>query len=257
MTRVHCRVVGALIAGVLSGCSRSTPEPAEAGGIRLTASMVSAVDIELEWHSPASHVAGYVLEYTNRPATEDYVPLGFLPPSQTRFTHARLIPETEFHYRVRPYHGPTSNVVEVSLPDELTADAYAAAYALPEDYEWAPPKTVPDASNVTRRSIRASATLADAAPANLKAELASNTVSGFKLTWSDRSTDEQGFFLERQRAGSTDFVVCALVEPDINSFGWAFEPPERSGTFRIRAYYYGEPSNVVVKLTGKDPELSE
>ncbi len=219
--------------------------------------MVSPVDIALEWHDPATNVAGHVLEYTNHPEKEEYVPLGFFPPNHTKFTHPRLIPETKFYYRVRPYYGPVSNPVEVSLPKELTAEAYAAAYALPEDYQWAPPATVPEASNVTKKSIRNKTTSADAAPSNLTAELATNTVSGFKLTWTDHSTDEEGFLLESKRQGSSEFLVCALVEPNINAFGWAFEPPEKTGSLRVRAYYYAEPSNVVMQLTGKDPEFSE
>jgi hypothetical protein len=218
--------------------------------------MLSPVDIALEWHDPATDVAGHVLEYTNHPGKEEYVPLGFFPQNHNKFTHPRLIPETKFYYRVRAYYGPTSNAVEVSLPKELTAEAYAAAYALPEDYQWAPPATLPE-SNVSKTSIRNTATPTGAAPSNLKAELATNTVSGFKLTWTDRSTDEEGFFLERKREGSTEFLVCAVVESNINSFGWAFEPPETTGSFRVRAYYYGNPSNVVMLLTGEDPEFSE
>jgi hypothetical protein len=256
MIRLGSWVLLTLIGG-LTGCSRSTPEPAEAGAVRLSASMVSPVDIALEWHAPATNVAGHVLEYTNQPETEEYVPLGFFPLNHNQFTHSRLIPETTFYYRVRPYYGPVSNPVEVSLPKELTAEAYAAAYALPEDYQWAPPATVPESPTVTRTSIRNPTASAGAAPSNLKAELVTSTISGFKLTWTDRSTDEEGFFLERKREGSSEFIVCALVEPNINAFGWAFEPPEKSGAFRIRAYYFGAPSNVAVLLTGKDPELSE
>ena len=256
MIRLCSWVLLTLIGG-LTGCSRTTPRPSETDAIRLSASMASPVDIALEWHDPANNVAGHILEYTNDPKKDGYVVLGFFPPNHTKFTHPQLIPETTFYYRVRPYYGPVSNAVEVSLPKELTAAAYVAAYALPEDYRWAPPATVPESSNVTKRSIRKTTTPADAAPSNLRAELATNTVSGFKLTWTDHSTDEEGFFLESKRAGSSDFLVCALVEPDINSFGWAFEPPERTGSFRIRAYYYGEPSNVVMLLTGKDPALSE
>jgi len=252
-----CSCVLLMFVGGLSGCSRSVTEPAAPETLRLSASMISPVDIALEWHDPATDVAGHVLEYTNDPDKEGYVPLGFFPPNHTRFVHPRLIPETKFYYRVRAYYGPVSNSVEVSLPKELTAEAYAAAYALPEDYQWAPPATLPESSNVTKRSIRSTTTAVEAAPSNLKAELATHTVSGFKLTWTDRSSDEQGFFLEWQREGSSEFFVCALVEPDINSFGWAFEPPEKTGSFRIRASYYGEPSNVVTLLTGKDPELGE
>lgn len=252
-----CSWVFVTLAGGLTGCTRPMPQPSETGAIHLSASRVSPVDIAMEWRHAASDAAGYVLEYSNRPETEEYVPLGFFPPSHTRFSHQRLMPETTFYYRVRPYYGPASKPVEVSLAKELTAEAYAAAYALPEDYRWASPATVPEASNVTRRSIRDASAPVDAAPADLTAELISHTVSGFKLTWTDRSTDEEGFLLEGKRPGSSEYRVCALVEPNINSFGWAFEPPERTGSFRVRAYYYGEPSNVVMLLTGKDPELSE
>lgn len=245
------------LVGGLTGCSRATPRAVETDAIRLAASLVSPVEIALEWHDPATDVAGHVLEYTNDPATQEYVPLGFFPPNHTKFIHPRLIPETTFYYRVRPYYGPVSNSIDVSLPAELTPEAYAAAYALPEDYRWAPPATIPESANVAKSSIRNTATLADAAPANLTAELVTHTVSGFKLAWIDRSSDEEGFFLETKRAGSAEFLVCALVEPNINSFGWAFEPPEKTGSFRIRAYYYGKPSNVVMRLTGKDPELGE
>lgn len=252
-----CSWVLLTLIGGVAGCSRATPRAAESEAIQLSARLVSPVDIALEWHDPATNVAGHVLEYTNRPDTEDYVPLGFFPPDRNQFIHPRLIPQTTFYYRVRPYYGPLSNAVDVSLPEELSAEAYAAAYALPEDYRWAPPAMVPEASNVTKRSIRNSATHAGAAPSNLIAELATHTVSGFKLTWADHSNDEEGFFLERRREGSSEFHVCALLEPNINSFGWAFEPPEKTGSFRIRAYYYGKPSKVVMRLTGKDPELSE
>ena len=208
MTRLSIWVLLTLIGG-LTGCSSSTPRPSETDAIRLTASMVSPVDIALEWHDPATNVAGHILEYTNHPGKEEYVPLGFFPPNHTKFIHPRLIPETKFYYRVRPYYGPVSDPVEVSLPKELTAEAYAAAYALPEDYQWAPPATLPESSNVTKNSLRNTATPADAAPSNLKAELATNTVSGFKLTWTDRSTDEEGFFLETEaRRQLGIFGVC-------------------------------------------------
>jgi hypothetical protein len=256
MIRVGSCLLLTLIGG-LTGCSRPTSTTLATDAIRLSARMVSPVDIELEWHGQSANVAGYVLEYTNRPDEDEYIPLGFFPPEQTRYSHPRLIPETTFYYRVRAYYGPVSNEIEVSLPKELTQEAYAAAYALPEDYRWAPPATVPEPSNVTQGTLRNKAAPADVAPSNLRAELVTSTISGFKLTWTDHATDEEGFFLERQRAGRSEFEVCALVGPNINSFGWAFEPPEKTGAFRIRAYYYGEPSNVVMQLTGKNPEHGE
>jgi len=257
MTRFSRLTVLTFLAG-LTGCS-SVGHRNAAGNdapLHLTAAMVSPVDIRLEWRDSDANAAGYVLEYTNDPK-EDYVPLGFFPPDHKTFVHPRLMPETPFYYRVRPYYGPASNPVEVSLPKDLTDAAYVAAYAKPEDYHWAAPAIIPEDVEVTKGSIRNAASRAGAAPADLKAELVPSTVSGFKLTWTDHSTDEEGFFLEWKHEGSPEFFVCALVKPDVNSFGWAFEPPERKGSFRIRAYYYGKPSEVVMKITGKDPAFSE
>jgi hypothetical protein len=42
------------------------------------------------------------------------------------------------------------------------------------------------------------------------------------------------------------------VKPNINGFGWAFNPPARHATFRVRAYYLGEPSALVSQHTGPE-----
>jgi hypothetical protein len=254
MTRFSKGLLFVLLCG-LAGCAKPPDRVSGTGTIRLAATMVSPIDISVEWTDGAAGAAGYVLEYTSDPK-EDYVPLGFFPPNHTRFAHSRLMPRTKFFYRVRPYYGAASNPVEVSLPAELTDEAFAAAFALPEDYEWAPPAILPEMGTVAKSSLRSAP--ANATPSDLRAQLMSPpTVSGIRLTWTDHADDEQGFLLETRPGNSAEFGVSAQVEPNVNSFGWMLEPPNRKGAFRIRAFYYGPPSNVVMKETGRDPEFGE
>ena len=178
----------------------------------------------------------------------------FLAPSQTRYKHPDLMPETTCYYRVRAYYGPASPEVEISLPKELSDTAYAKAFALPEKLPFGPaPKPCPTRRRLGKESVpQRHATAAEAGPANFKITLMPVTVSGFKLTWTDRASDAEGTLVEVRPAGSSEFKVRAVVPPGVNSFGWAFAPPDRKATLRVRAYYYGEPSNLVHATTGPD-----
>jgi hypothetical protein len=247
MTPVAKNLFAIFLCG-LAGCSSFQQHHATS---RLHATLVSPVEISLTW-SAAAGAAGYVLEYANDPAKEEYVPLGFFSTSHRRFRHEQLLPHASFFYRVRPYYGPASDPVQVSLPLELTDEDYAARFGQAEDFSWAAPEIIPQTNAVAHASIRTDP--AHAAPANLQAELMSPpTVSGVRLTWTDRASDEEGFLLETATEGSTDYSVCAQLDPNVNSFGWILEPPHRKGYFRIRAFYFGPPSNVVMKQTGNKP----
>jgi hypothetical protein len=252
MTRFFAPTLLLLLAG-LAGCSSPAPHnaPAPDTTIHLAATLVTPNDVALKWNNPAPGAAGYIVEYATQP-DGDFTVLVFCPPSQTTFTHPHLMEGTTFYYRVRPIYGPASNMIDLSLPRELSDEAYAAAYASPEDYSWAPPKTIPETTPVEKKSIRDPATAAEAAPTDLSAAFVISTVSGFKLTWTNHSSDEEGFFLEMKDKDSPDFRICAVTEPKVNSFGWAFHPPQREASLRIRAYYYGKSSNVVSETTGPD-----
>lgn len=223
---------------------------------QLSLRQTSPIDIVLMWQDSPGNPGGHIVEYVNHP-TDEWVILGFIPAGKNTFTHPRLAPGTPYRYRVRPFHGAASTPIEVTVAEGLSDKAYADAYAQPEDYSWAPPAKIARPGDAIRalKSLKQFATVAHAAPAEFRAELAKGTVSGFKLTWLDRASDEEGFLLE-QVTGPRDFVVCAVIEPNINAFGWALEPPARKATFRIRAYYYGAPSNVVSVVTGGDDGVS-
>ncbi|HUR59239.1 MAG TPA: hypothetical protein VM029_16095 [Opitutaceae bacterium] len=208
--------------------------------------------IVVNWKNPVPGAAGHIIEWGTKP-DDDFVPLGFFPPGQTSYTHPDLMWETPNYYRARAYHGPASVEVEISLPKDLSSAEYKRRFEAPEDYTWAGPKITPDAAPLEKKSIRDAATAAAAAPTNFKIALMPVTVSAFQLTWTDRASDEEGTMIELKKEGETEFQVVALVKPNVNSFGWAFEPPIRKGVLRLRPYYYGEASKLVHLTTPKEP----
>jgi hypothetical protein len=230
----------------------TSPTTAEADGIKIR--LVPPRDIIVDW-TPVAGAAGHIIEWGTKP-DDDFVPLGFFPPGVNTYKHPDLMWETPNYYRRRAYFGPVSQEVEISLPSELSNAEYKRRYDQPEDYHWAGPVVVPDAKPVEKKSIRNPATAAAAAPTDFKITLQPVSVSGFKLTWTDHASDELGTMIELKKEGSSSFEVVALVEPNVNSFGWAFEPPVRKGVLRVRPYYYGEPSALVHLTTGKEPETT-
>ncbi|MGA3008489.1 MAG: fibronectin type III domain-containing protein [Opitutaceae bacterium] len=246
---IQCGLVSLLVVIGVAGFS-----PASRGGstpdstIHLSATLISPVDVALEWKDTAPGAAGHTIEYATDP-NGPYIVLSFCPPNQTKYTHPRLMPQTTFYYRVRPIYGPVSNTVVVTLPKDLSDATYATRYAQPEDYSWSGPKLLPDAVPIAKKSIRNPATAAQGAPLNLKATFVPITVSAFQLTWTICSSDEEGFMLETKDANNSEFTVAGLIPPKINAFGWALHPPQREVSYRLRAYYYGTPSNLVRETT--------
>ena len=49
------------------------------------------------------------------------------------------------------------------------------------------------------------------------------------------------------------FAVRAALDHGINSFGYAFEPPEGRAALRLRAFSYGQKSNLAHVTTGAAP----
>lgn len=212
---------------------------------------VSTRDILVEWKG-APGAAGHIVEWGTKP-DDDFVPLGFFRPDISSYRHPDLMWETNHHYRMRAYYGPASAEVEISLPKELSDADYQRRFDAPEDYRWAGPKIRPDSVPVTKKSIRDAATAADAAPINFKITLQPITVSAFQLTWTDRASDEEGTMVELKKEGETEFQVVALVKPNVNAIGFAFEPPVRKGVLRLRPYYYGAPSRLLHLRTPDEP----
>ncbi len=71
-----------------------------------------------------------------------------------------------------------------------------------------------------------------------------------RLTWPDNSADEDGYLLECQPVGGDGFRVIAMLDPGTTSFDVLPEPQERDGRFRVRAFRFGQASNVAHRMTG-------
>ena len=225
-----------LLMALLGGCA-STAAATRPTGVRLTATLVSPTNVTLSWQDNGPAPAGRVVEYATAP-NGPFTPLGFLPPKQTTFKHTDLMPTTTFYYRVRPLYGPASHTVEVALPPGAYKD---------EDQSWATPRTVPG-NPVAKQSIRNASTATSGAPTNLTASIVN--ANGIRFTWTDHASDADGYLVESEPAGATDFNAIELLGPDINTCGVVTLPTEKKATYLIRAFYYGHPSNTAHQTTG-------
>jgi hypothetical protein len=221
-------------------------EPAPAtradAAVQLTAALTSPTNIEVTWKNPTSDVAGRIVEWATDPQGE-YVTLAYLAPRLNSFVHSDLPMDTPCYYRVRPYLGPVSDPVEITTGKALADDAVVSF-----DETWADPKKTSGDLSAAQHSIR-NGSGAAAFPSALTAKLIHPT--GIQFTWIDRASDEDGYMLEIKLDDMSDFRVCAIIDADVTSYGYALVPPETKATFRVRPYYYGKPSNVAGKITGE------
>jgi hypothetical protein len=202
----------ALAVCVVAGCA-----PAAAQGIQLSSELTDD-DVTLTWDGHRSDV---VVEFATEPDGR-YTVLGFLPRSEDTYVHPDLLPATTFYYRVRPVDGPASDAATaVPATDRV------------EGEDWLVPRTVPDSR---------AAPSPGGEPANLRVE--SVGVDQLRLTWTDNSSDEAGFLVEHQVG--REFEVVFVVDPDVNYTGLIASTAD---TYRVRAFHYGEMSNVVSERT--------
>jgi hypothetical protein len=197
---------------VAAGCA-----PAATQGIQLSSSLTGD-DVTLTWEG---HSGDVIVEFATEPDGR-YTVLGFLPRSEHEYVHPDLMPATTFYYRVRPVDGPVSEATTaVPATDRV------------EGEDWLVPRTVPDPR---------AAPAPGGKPANLRVESVGQDAR--RLMWTDNSTDEAGFLVERE--ADDGFEVAFVVDPDVNYAGLI---GETSDTFRVRAFHYGEMSNVVSERT--------
>lgn len=222
---------------VVAGC---TSPPAGDQTTRLTATLDTPTDITLAWQGREPGAAGRVVEFATEPGGQ-YTILQFVPVKQTTYTHPDLIPETPFYYRLRPFLGPATAPVEVTLPaGEFTEKDNAA------DHAWAAPGKRPQPAG--SGAIRAGEATAE--PTDLVATVMH--ANGIRFTWTDHARDEEGYLIEVKVASSADYRVAMVVDPDVNSAGLITLPEEKKASYRVRAYYYGKSSNVAHLKTGKE-----
>jgi hypothetical protein len=202
---------------VVAACAPAGAGDEGEAGIRLSASLAGD-DVTLAWKG---HGGDVVVEFATEPDGR-YTVLGFVPGDVARYEHPDLMPATTFYYRVRPVEGPTSDAVTAVPATERV-----------EGEDWLVPRTVPDERADPRPG---------GAPANLTVE--SVGPGAHRLTWTDNATDEEGHLVEHRV--DDRFEVAFVVGADVNQVGLL---DESSDTYLVRAYRFGEMSNVVHERT--------
>jgi hypothetical protein len=221
-----CAAVGA----ALTACSAAAQPVA---GISLAATMTSPVDIRLNWTGADPAAAGRIIEFATA-ADGPWTTLQFMPVRQESYTHPDLMPQTTFYYRLRPYYGPASSAVTVTVPGGSAGN---------DSKDWPSPATLPGGPAATH-PVRTGA----AAPTAVNAKVLQS--NGILFTWTDNASDEEGYLLEDKPGGAADYKVVAVLDKDINSFALITLPDENTASYRVRAFYYGPSSNVVTRRTG-------
>jgi hypothetical protein len=218
----------------LAGC-RTPPsnETAFAAPTQLTAVLAGPTDIDLRWNDNASGAAGYFVEYQPE-ADESFIIITALSPDATAYRHPHLLPRTRFVYRIVPFFGPASNIAEIKTEKEGS-----------ETREAVPLETK------IKKSIRDMKTFAAAEPTGLRATFV--PPNGVTLTWTDHASDADGYLVEIKPEWSRDYKVSAFLPhgtASLTSYGLPFET---KFTFRVRAFFYGPPSNLAAQTTGNSP----
>ncbi|HEY6866370.1 MAG TPA: LamG-like jellyroll fold domain-containing protein, partial [Candidatus Eisenbacteria bacterium] len=203
-------------AGVVLGNSLSTPNgilmngptwvagspfnapttPAAPGG--LTASAPDATHIQLAWTDLATTESGYEVERSTTGASGPFTLLATLAANATGYTDTPLSPSTEYCYQVRAI-----SVCSGASPYSAVACATTPAPAPPN-----PPTG-----------------LAAAAP----------TYSQINLSWTDNSSDETSFEVERSTDGGASFTPLASLAANTTSYSDIGLTAATAYCYRVRA----------------------
>jgi Fibronectin type III domain len=251
-----------LIAGGLAGCSKpasptppTTPAQNPATSVdfapprHFTATLLDTPTVRLRWEIGSPHTDGYFVEYQN-PGDDSFVILDITHRDATTFEHPDLAPETKFIYRVRPYFGKASEVVTITT-------GQAPPAGTPNLEEEGPVEESAQTSSPDKagKSIRTLATMTEAAPSKFAVSLSSPT--SVILRWKDNASDEDGFLVECAVDLNQAFKICALLPPNTVSFKKIMLPGDTKCTFRVRAFFYGEPTPLADVTTPPEKRAAE
>lgn len=183
----------------------------------LQAAAVSTTQINLSWSDTSQNETGFKLERCQGAGCTNFAQIATVGANVTTFQNTGLKTGITYSYRVR---------AASTLGDSAYSNSATAATV-----------TLPTAPN------GAAATTVSSAQIN--------------LTWTDKSTNESGFVIERcQGSGCTNFSQIGTTAANIRSYG---DPTLAANTlycYRVRAYNSAgnsAPSNSACRTTGPVP----
>jgi titin len=181
----------------------------------LKAGTLTKNSVSLSWTDNASNESGYKLE--RKTGTGTYSQIATFNANTTSYTNTNLAPNTTYTYRVRAYNATGNS----NYSNEL--------------------------------SVKTPAGDLPAAPTKL--ELSAVATDRIAITWTDNSSNEAGFKIER-KTGTGSFIQIATVGVNVTSLVNTGLKVNTQYTYRIRAYNtYGDSSysNEISATTGNSP----
>lgn len=172
------------------------------------ATMPGASSLVLAWNDTSSDETGFRIERSTN-GGESFSPVTIVPPGQTAFTDGGLTPNTSYTYRVRA----------VNTGGDSSPSNTATRATLPT-----PP----------------------AAPTGLA--LTALTAGSIKIDWTDQSSNETGFRVER-RSGDGDFLLIHTAGAGATSYTDPAVSPSATYTYRVAAVNTGGLSAYVQQNT--------
>jgi fibronectin type III domain protein len=177
------------------------PPSAPAAPSSLAATPMSSSQVSLSWTDASNNEDSFIIERCSGPGCNAFGPFRTAPANSTGYTDLSVTAQTSYSYRVR-----ASNNVGASSFSNIATAVTMPATAIP-----APP-TSPTATAMSSSRI--------------------------DVTWTDASTNEDGFKVERcQGAGCTNFaLVLTTLTPNGTSFNNTSLAASTTYRYRIQSY---------------------
>ena len=172
----------------------TSPAPTPAAPSDLVATAVTATSVTLGWTDNSSSENGFSIE---RLIGTTWTQIGWVPDNVTTYTKTGLSAGTAYSFRVLAFNGYGN-----SATTNVVGVTTTAALTIP------------------------------AAPSGLTATVVSNTVTD--LAWTDNSSNESGFLIERRRSGGTWSQVAA-VGANVTTYRHGGRTRHITYVYRVRA----------------------
>lgn len=188
----------------------------------LTSTAVSPSQINLAWADLSSNENGFELQWSTAGPNGTFVPLTTTAANTSFYSNVSLASATEYCYRVRAFRitGRKTNYSAFSNTACATTE------------ETPPPPPPPPGPT---------------APSGTNARPASSLVHTAQITWTDNSSDENGFRVERAPSADGPWALATTASANNTSHIDYGQPMEQQLCYRVVAFYTagGEsPSNV-------------
>lgn len=197
--------------------------------------------VVLTWSASGPPAGGWLVEYSETGAEDDFLILIYAPGETRSFSHKDLEPQKTFHYRVRPFCAALSEVLSI----KTGAEPAETAPGLSEG-----PFDETPSQDALRFSLRDTFKCNTAAPILFSARHSSpERRNCIDLRWQDRAADEDNFLVEMKAEHEPAYEVCAVLPPDTTSHRKTDLRPATLYSFRVLAIALGKSSNTARSTT--------